>query len=256
MQLTNIVAILALTVAGAELLFRPHAGTSWDWQLQTPINPAVAVEVVDIDMFDNTAAVVADLHQRGKKVVCYIDVGSWESKRADSSQFPAAVLGAVYNGFPDERWLDIRQIDLLAPILTVRFDQAREKGCDGVEPDNMDGYDTTAHESSGFPLTYDDQIRFNRWVADQVHARGMAVGLKNDINQVNDLVADFDFHVSEQAFQYGEASLLMPFIQSDKPVFETEYELMVSQFCPQASQLNFSAILKHTQLDSYREACR
>lgn len=76
----------------------------------------------------------------------------------------------------------------------------------------MDGYDKIAHESSGFPLTYNDQIVFNRWVADQVHGLGMAVGLKNDINQVKDLVGNFNFAVSEQSFQYGEYSFLVPFI--------------------------------------------
>lgn len=120
----------------------------------------------------------------------------------------------------------------------------------------MDGYDKTTHESSGFPLTYNDQIIFNRWVADQVHGLGMAVGLKNDINQVVDLVGNFDFAVSEQAFQYGEYSFLEPFIQANKPVFEAEYSWKLTKFCPLAIKLNFSSIRKKNALDSYREACR
>ncbi|PMD56656.1 glycoside hydrolase family 114 protein [Hyaloscypha bicolor E] len=214
MQFGNVVAILVFAGAGAEAWYQPAAGTTWDWQLQVPINPTAAVQVYDIDMFDNTAAVVADLHSRGKKVICYIDVGSWENYRSDASKFPASLLGAKYSGFPNERWLDIRSITTspLGPILIARFQQAKAKGCDG-----------TAHESSGFPLTYNDQIVFNRWVADQVHALEMAVGLKNDINQVKDLVGNFDFHASEQAFQYGEYSFLVPFIQANKPVFEAEY---------------------------------
>ena len=47
----------------------------------------------------------------------------------------------------------------------------------------MDGYDTTAHESSGFPLTYDDQIAYNTQIANLAHSLGMSIGLKNDINQ-------------------------------------------------------------------------
>lgn len=50
-------------------------------------------------MFDNTAAVVTDRHNRGKKVICYIDVGSWENYRSDASKFPASLLGAKYNSF-------------------------------------------------------------------------------------------------------------------------------------------------------------
>ena len=58
--------------------------------------------------------------------------------------------GTTYSGFSDERWLDIRQWNILGPIMTARFNMAKAKGCDGIEPDNVDGYDTTAHESSGF----------------------------------------------------------------------------------------------------------
>jgi hypothetical protein len=258
MQFSNIFAILVSAGAGAEAWYQPTAGTTWDWQLETPINPTANVQVYDIDMFDNTAAVVADLHSRGRKVICYIDVGSWENYRPDASKFPASLLGAKYSGFPDERWLDIRNITTtspLAPLLIARFQQAQAKGCDGVEPDNMDGYDKTAHESSGFPLTYNDQIVFNRWVANQVHGLGMAVGLKNDINQVVDLVSNFDFSVSEQAFQYDEYTFLEPFIQANKPVFEAEYKLTLAQFCPLALKLNFSAIRKKNSLNAYRQAC-
>jgi hypothetical protein len=120
----------------------------------------------------------------------------------------------------------------------------------------MDGYDKEAHESSGFPLTYNDQIVYNSWVADTVHSLGMAVGLKNDINQVKDLVAKFDFHVSEEAFQYNEQSYLTPFITAGKPVFECEYGLALKKFCTKANALNFSSIKKKNSLNSYREACR
>ena len=40
-----------------------------------------------------------------------------------------------------ERWLDVRQIERLAPILTDRLELCRDKGFDAVEPDNLDGYD-------------------------------------------------------------------------------------------------------------------
>lgn len=110
------------------------------------------------------------------------------------------MLGRRLAGFPDERWLDIRRIDLLAPILGARFDSCARKGFDGVEPDNVDAYSNR----SGFPLTAADQLRFNRWVAREVHARDMAVGLKNETAQVGALVGDFDFAVVEQCFEFSE----------------------------------------------------
>jgi hypothetical protein len=236
--------------------WQPVVHTTWDWQLQTPVNVTSAnVDVYDIDMFDNDASVMAKLHSLGRKVICYVDVGSWENYRPDAKSFPASVLGASYGGFPDERWLDIRQISILAPIMGARFDQAKAKGCDAIEPDNMDGYDVTAHESSGFPLTYADQITYNTWVSTQVHNRGMGVGLKNDINQTTALVTMFDFAVSEQCFQYGECQYFTIFVSSGKPVFEAEYSLATSKFCPKAIAQNISAIKKHNSLNSYRVGC-
>jgi hypothetical protein len=235
--------------------WHPVLDMVWDWQLVTPVVPAAGIQVYEIDMFDNTSTVIASLHGMGAKILCYVDMGSWESYRPDANQFPQSVLGAQYAGFPDERWLDIRQIALLTPIVHARFDLALSKGCDGIEADNVDGYDTTAHESTGFPLTYQDQLTYNRFLASEAHARGMAIALKNDINQIVDLEPDFDCEVSEQCFQYMECTMMMPFLHAGKAVFEAEYQLDPSTYCPMAVQLHISAIRKHPNLDSYRVGC-
>ena len=155
-----------------------------------------------------------------ERSICYLDVGSWESYRPDAGRFPKAVLGRAYEGYPDERWLDIRRIDLLAPILRDRFDLCRRKGFDAVEPDNIAGYENR----TGFPLTAADQLRFNRWVAREVHRRGMAVALKNDPGQVGQLVGRFDFAVVEECFAYDECGMFSPFVAAGKAVFVAEYE--------------------------------
>ena len=103
----------------------------------------------DIDMFDHSSEVVASLQAKGRKVICYISAGSLEDWRPDADQFPKSVLGKSLEGWVGERWLDIRQIDLLAPIMTARMDLCKEKGFDGIEPDNIDGY----INDTGFPLT-------------------------------------------------------------------------------------------------------
>jgi hypothetical protein len=92
-------------------------------------------------------------------------------------------------------------------------------------------------------------------VAAEAHARGLAVGLKNDGHQVQDLVADFDFHVSEQCYEHNECELLMPFIAAGKPVFLAEYVLDVNDFCPKAKAAKISAIKKKNELDSWRQPC-
>jgi hypothetical protein len=173
-------------------------------------------------------------------VICYLDVGSWEEYRPDAGTFPKRVLGAVYEGYPEERWLDIRQIRALAPILRKRFDLCRRKGFDAVEPDNIAGYEN----KSGFPLSGADQIRFNRWVSREVRKRGMAIALKNDPEQVHQLLDDFDFAVVEECFEFEECGRFSPFIDAGKAVFSAEYEAAPASFCPQARALRFSTIRK------------
>ena len=193
----------------------------WQWQLQGQANTSFAACVYELDGFETSAATVETLHERGVKVICYLDVGSWENYRPDAGQFPEASLGAVYEGYPQERWLDIAHFRPFAPIMEKRISMCAEKGFDGVEPDNINGWEN----KTGFPLTRADQLRYNRWIAGQVHKRGMAVALKNDSGQAKELVGNFDFAVVEECFQYHECARFKPFIKAGKAVFETEYEL-------------------------------
>lgn len=213
---------------------------AWQWQLQGKIDTSVGAAVYDVDGFEVPKQTVRQLHWLGRKVVCYLDVGSWEAYRPDAKRFPRAVIGRRYEGFPDERWLDVRRFRLFAKPLKRRFDLCARKGFDAVEPDNIAGWENR----TGFPIGRKDQLRFNRWVARQVHARGMAVALKNDGGQARELVDDFDFAIVEQCFQYEECGPYRTFVQHGKAVLEAEYELGPGQFCPEANQIDFSAIGK------------
>ena len=221
----------------------------------SPIDPTYEVEVYDIDLFDSTPGIIADLRARGRRVICYCNLGAWEDWRPDAARFPREIIGMPYHGFPDENWLDIRAINILLPIIRSRLDMAVNKGCDAVEPDNVNGYDTMTHEPSGFPLTYMDQLIYNRLIAAEAHRRGLAVGLKNDLPQVRDLVDDFDFAVNEQCFEFEECEYLLPFIENGKPVFHTEYALPLASFCPMARTYRFSSIKKTDALNAVRELC-
>ncbi|MFC1419256.1 endo alpha-1,4 polygalactosaminidase [Streptacidiphilus cavernicola] len=230
--------------------WRPVPGVSWQWQLSGVLDTRVDAAVYDVDGFDTGAATVAALHAAGRRVICYVNVGAYEDFRPDRTAYPAAVLGAS-DGWPGERWLDVRRLDLLRPIIARRFDMCRAKGFDAVEPDNVDGY----QNHSGFPLTAADQLAFNRMVAGLAHQRGLAVGLKNDLDQVPGLVGAFDFAVNEQCAEYQECDALLPFIRQGKAVFQAEYHLPVADFCPAARRMRFSALLKHLALDAWRRSC-
>ncbi|MFI1252349.1 endo alpha-1,4 polygalactosaminidase [Streptomyces netropsis] len=230
--------------------WRPRPGTRWQWQLDGRVDMSVDVPVYDIDGFENSAKTVEGLHARGRKVICYINAGAWEKFRPDQAAFPKELLGEN-NGWAGERWLDIRRLDVLRPLMAARIDMCRKKGFDAVEPDLTEGYRNT----TGFPLTAAHQLAFNRMLAELAHDRGLAVGLKNDLDQIPELVGDFDFAVNEECAQFGECDRLTPFVKRDKAVFHVEYALAPDAFCRDAERLGLSSMRKRLDLDSWRKPC-
>lgn len=230
--------------------WRHRAGLTWQWQLTGPLDLTVDADVYELDGFTTPAAAVATLRTGGRRVICYISVGAFEDFRPDARRFPRTVIGRE-NGWPGERWLDIRRWTALEPLLRERFAMCRAKGFDAVEADNVDGY---ANES-GFPLRAADQLAFNRKVAALAHSLGLAIGLKNDLGQVAELEPSFDFAVNEECFRYAECGRLAPFVRAGKPVFHVEYDVDPARFCAQTRRLGLVSMRKHPDLDVWRAPC-
>ncbi|MBT2406972.1 MULTISPECIES: endo alpha-1,4 polygalactosaminidase [unclassified Streptomyces] len=230
--------------------WQPEPGIDWQWQLSGELDTSVDAPVYDIDGFNTTKDQIATLKAAGRKTICYLSTGAWEEFRPDAKDFPEALLGEG-NGWEGERWLDIRRTAELEPLMAKRIDMCRDKGFDAVEPDNMDGYDNT----SGFPLTAGDQLAYNRLIAKLAHDRGLSVGLKNDLDQIPQLVGAFDFAVNEQCAEYEECERLTPFIEAGKAVFHVEYELATSRFCGLSAELRLSSLQKKPDLDTWRRTC-
>ena len=245
--------VMSTLVAPANVeIWRPELKTTWKWQLNDlPVDKSFDVDMYDIDLFDNDTATVATLQGQGLKVVCYVNAGGWEDWRPDAKRFPDEVIGANLDDWEGERWLDIRRIDVLGPIMKARIDSCKSKGFDGIEPDNVDGF----LNDTGFPLTYGDQLRYNIWLANTAHEHGLSIGLKNDMDQIPDLLIHFDWALNEQCFEFQECETLLPFIKAGKPVFNVEYGLDTDDFCTQATAFNFNAIKKNLNLDAWREPC-
>ena len=204
-----------------------------------------------MDAFDVTKGTVAALHAEGHHVVCYVDAGSWEPYRPDKSRYPKSVIGNAVAGWPGERWLDIRRLDVLGPIIDARIARCERKGFDGVEFDWVDSY----AQNTGFAISKADSAPLRPWLAKAAHASGLAVGLKNALGLVRSLVDRFDFAVNEQCFQYHECSREQPFLDAGKAVFNVEYALPRSAFCERAAALGISSIRKHLDLKAWRRAC-
>lgn len=231
--------------------WKPSQHLTWYLQLQGAIDNNEPVAAYDIDGFENTAAEVSALHAQGKRAVCYIDVGTAENWRSDYSSFPASVLGAS-DGWSGEQWLDIRQMGILEPIMTARFEMCKEKGFDAVDPDNMDGYEN----DTGFPITAAEQLTYNEWVATEVHSLGMAVFQKNDSEQVKELQPYFDGEIVEQCNEYRECADFEPYLAADKPVIDIEYSLPTSSFCAADEAAGIMGALYSLELNGTRfEPC-
>jgi len=200
--------------------YRPEVGISWHWQRNERVNENYAADLYDIDLFDSSAQLIDRLKMSGKKVICYFSAGSYENFRTDKDRFNANELGNTLDGWPDEQWLDIRS-ENVANIMIDRLDLAALKGCDGVEPDNMEAY----LNDSGFDLNARDQLAFNKFIANEAHKRGLAVGLKNDLEQIDLLVDFFDFSINEQCHEYDECDALQAFINKEKPLLPSTNEI-------------------------------
>lgn len=239
-----------------EDIWKPAPGTTWQWQLDTvPQGDFENVAVYDIDLFEATSADVKRLHDAGKKVICYVNVGAYEEWREDADQFPEEILGNEYDGWEGERWLDIRAKEKLYPLLEKRMDECAEKGFDGLEPDNIDGY----QNDTGFPLTASDQLTFNKWLAKEAHERGLSIALKNDPDQIEELQPYFDYAITEDCVPDKWCDDAEVFNHHNKAVFMTEYtdnNINFQSVCSDAKENRFSFILKNRDLDEFVQICR
>lgn len=232
----------------------PAPGTSFEWILQKYAGTIPSAKAVDVDLFDTPRSQVLDLKAAGKKTICYMSAGSFEEWRPDAALFPASVKGRPLDGWPGERWLDIRRLDILGPILQARLDRCKAKGFDAVEPDNLDGWQA----NSGFPLTRSDEIRFIKWLAAEAHARGLSIGLKNVPELVPAVIDHFDWALTEDCFDQHWCSDLTPFITAGKAVFAVEYTdtgIDFAAFCTKAKQLKLSPLLKRRNLTPWSRRC-
>jgi hypothetical protein len=100
---------------------------------------AAAGTVIDIDLFDNDAATIQAL-AKTKKVICYFSAGSREDWRPDAGNFTSADYGKkMGDPWKGENWVNVTS-DNVHKIMKARIELAKSKGCNAVDPDNVDGF--------------------------------------------------------------------------------------------------------------------
>ena len=250
----------------------PLGNVPWQWELAHPLDltnasdmgtgvttylgaPAPDPVVYDIDGFDNTAATVSALHAAGDHVVCYIEVGAAENYRPDYSLFPASTLGSTMPGYPNERYLDIRSAAVVSIIEARIVQQCSAKGFDAVETDTDESYTS----STGFPLTRAIEEQYMTTLANFMHSVGLGWWIKNPDDTGDSYAADMeplaDAVLTEQCNEYNSCSLLSTY-QGHKAVFNAEYSLAPSVFCPTDNAAGFNGAEFDVALDGVRAPCR
>ena len=169
-------AVIALALAAGPAgaaTWRPEQREPFDFQSVAPFNFTRLVGIMLLGVNETSLARVQELQARGVRTVCVINAGAWENWRPDSGaddrrrgrQQLCRLAGRALARHPRRRRGS-------ADRCAKRLDLCQSKGFDGVLFDNVDGYANT----TGFPLTAKDQLAFNRWLAAEAHARGLAVG--------------------------------------------------------------------------------
>lgn len=232
--------------------YKPSIDTTWHWQLSGKINMNKDADLYIVDLYDTDTEDVRRLHKKGKKVIAYFSAGSYEKWRPNAMQFQKCEVGYKMDGW-NERWVDIRTNNIQS-IAIERLELAKKKGFDGVEADNVDGY----INNTGFNLSFEDQLKYNKFLANEAHKRGLAIALKNDLDQIVELEPYFDFHINEECHKYNECDKLLPFIKAGKPVFNAEYEMKnQNTICKKSKQLGLQTIILPLELDdSYSNICK
>jgi len=212
------------------------AGTTWWWQLSSLPTSTHGKQLVDLDLEAVTADKIKTFHQSNAQVICYFSGGSYESWRSDAKLISAKARGKKMDGW-NELWIDVREASVRT-VMKNRITLAASKGCDGVEVDNVDGYDN----ATGFPLTKQNAIDFLKYLAGVAHDLGLSMALKNAPAIVPSVVSFLDFAITEECSTYNECSSYSPFIKANKAVLQAEYKAFNTGVCNTSKKNKFSCL--------------
>lgn len=242
----------AMALAGSVLMLSLpalafSAGDSWDWQLTEPADLNRPVKVLDLHPSIVSPEDLAALKSKGIKTICYVSVGTLERTSPDRANFPSEIIGNTYDDWPDERFLDIRRLDVLLPLMAARFESCKSMGFDAIEPDNMDVHDN----DSGFPITEQHAVAYIRLLAGTARGLGLKIGQKNVPDLTEKLIDVLDFAIAESCYQDRTCKSYSAYNDAGKAIFDAEYidkPIHFTKACTIAEKYGISMILKDRDL--------
>jgi hypothetical protein len=236
----------------------PEAGLTWQVQRIGPLDATVDAAVYGVPMFETDAATIAALRDQDRRVICWFSAGisTWSDPDRDTI-YPATGPDIV-PGQP-ERWIDLGSA-IVRDAMLGRLDQAVALGCDAVEPGDIDGY----LADSGVPLTREGTVEFVAWLAEEAHARGLAIALHDgnelaaDLEPAVDLAMDYGCLAAgtcEQLAVFGAAGKLVLHAELVPADMVAEIEPLAAELCVDSEALALVTIFKKPDLNAWRHPC-
>lgn len=268
----------------------PDNGPEFQWELDHPLNihsvadtgsgavnalgkRSGATTVFDIDGIINPASTVTAVHKLKDKAICYIEVGAAGNYYSAAEEHlrvtyyqqlsQAGDLGRAEPGYP-EYYLNINAPSVPRIIEAMIKQQCAAKGFDAVEPDIDDSYT----DSTGFSITEQENIRFDRTLGAYAHGLGLAWGQKNGDNDPEfsqALEPTTDFLLDEECNYYQTCGVVTPpYVRARKLVLNAEYTddwgtnvtADLRRFCPADVAGHIDGLLFTTTLAGQRNPCR
>lgn len=206
-------------------------------------------DVFVVDLFDTDTKVIKQLKKRWVRVICYFSAGTHENWRSDAWDFPWDTIGNPLLAWTGENWIDIRNA-AVRNIMKKRIILARTHWCDGVDPDNVNGHEN----DTGFSLTKQDLLRYNRFLIREAHTQGLMIGLKNTQSLIPYIGKKYDFFINESCYTFSECSAYSRLVHS-KPVLIMEYGALNTTYCQDAKKYGFTLQFFSRELDALSLEC-
>jgi hypothetical protein len=262
----------------------PLGNQPWQWEIDHPLDltnasdmgtgvdtytgaPAPDPVIYDIDGIENPKSTVTALHQLGDHVICYLEVGTAGDYYSAADEGVATTyydqlkaagdLGDQLSGYP-EYFVNIASPTTVSIIESMIDQQCAAKGFDAVETDLDETY-SGSDGTTGFTETKATEEQYMTTLANYMHSLGLGWIIKNPDDTGDSYAADMeplaDGVLTEQCNQYNTCGLLSSY-QGHKAVFNAEYDLAPSAFCPADNAADFNGAQFNVNLFGGRVPCR
>ena len=256
------VAVLVMTPNQSFAQSAPAASDQWrparDGRFDVQLNEPLLLErvgdllVLDLDL--TSAGDVALVRASGTRAGCMFSAGTIPADSTTRTGLSSIVVGRPVTEKQDRFWLDIRDLNLVAPFIDEKMKECKDKGFDVAIPMDLEAY----MSRSGFAIGRRQQVDFGRFVAATARRHGLLAGLWNSRSLIGDLAIDYDFGVLAGCFEGGWCNDSTPFKAFKKPIYLIEYDDSSRpdiDFCKATDQFGAVGVIKRRVMDAWLKNC-